>query len=410
MTISHSKHRSIRSIIIGAFVAGLIVFFLVNITTSALALGLDDLVDTVKKAAKKLTGKPEPKVDPVPADTKQMPVKNECLNKNPNMPTNTHNTSPPASVPHSAFADFAFGIGVAGSSFNIDQTIIISFAFDPASGVISRLPGSLGDTKIIPGSRVQVVSPPNSRFIHIMTKDRGLRYACIFSFAVESASGALSPVKGAPLMVSKQFAENTAYLVVHPSGNFVYQECYSEGAAVCALRIDPTTGVLSSSPGSPYKLGAEPLLLGNVTGTLAIDSGGRYLYADSKSGVFVYAIDQVTGALSRWSGSPTIPPALRNLGSAARQLQTNVPHILEFSSTENIAFDFGANQAYQVDPSTGSLKQVGEPIDCEKLLFLRPSLVGRFVLCGRSDPIVGAVYVIDAGAEKWPRKLRLVSK
>lgn len=116
----------------------------------------------------------------------------------------------------------------------------------------------------------------------------------ISGFAVNSSSGALTPINGSPFP-SGMFP---ICVTADPQGKFLYSADFI-GHTVSGFRIDPTTGALTPLPGSPFSLGNYPRWV-------AVDAAGRVLYAanDGDNAVAVASINQATGALTPLNGSP----------------------------------------------------------------------------------------------------------
>ena len=96
-------------------------------------------------------------------------------------------------------------------------------------------------------------------------------------------------------------------VAVDPKGKFAY---VAGGGEVAAFTIDPTTGQLTATPGSPFPAGLNTLWVG-------VDPSGKFVYVTNHGsfgsgttvgGVSAYKIDPATGALSVISGSPFALP------------------------------------------------------------------------------------------------------
>jgi 6-phosphogluconolactonase len=112
-------------------------------------------------------------------------------------------------------------------------------------------------------------------------------------------------------------------LAIDPFGRFLYLASSSldgmaPSAQIDAVAIDPSTGNLSTVPGSPFS--QEPVERGGTLGQLVVDPTGRFLYASRgasvsvASDIWAYAIDQGNGVLSPVAGSPFLKG--RGVGSA----------------------------------------------------------------------------------------------
>jgi len=223
---------------------------------------------------------------------------------------------------------------------------IYGFAVDPTSGVLTPTAQGL----------VQVTSPPSG-----VASDQGGRRLYVGDlggnvsvYNIVAASGFLSAVPGSPFAAG----DTISGIAVHPFGKFVFVSLRHGGVAVFRAAatgaltkvpgspfptvtgtnaltlsqggylfvgegvagaqlpiasyidgfvVDPTTGVLTPVPNSPYQMNPVSDACSVVPSSLMAVSG-RYLYvADAyESAVSGFAIDS-TGALSELSDSPYKP-------------------------------------------------------------------------------------------------------
>lgn len=118
-------------------------------------------------------------------------------------------------------------------------------------------------------------------------------------FRQDASTGALT--------VLSQMTIPNYYLVVHPSGKYLYASSptNSNHGNVLGFHIDRNSGSLTPLPGSPY------VTSGSYPRSLVIDATGRFLYlvnvfgdTSDTSEVDGYAIDPATGSLTFVPGSP----------------------------------------------------------------------------------------------------------
>lgn len=141
---------------------------------------------------------------------------------------------------------------------------------------------------------------PSGRFVYVLNRCADI--ACtgtgsLAVFAVDPVSLALTPVAGSPFDTG---ARASTALAVHPSGQVVYVVSAlgigSFDGAVSAFAVNGATGALSP-------VGGALSLPGSGTGA-AIDPLGRVLVVTSGAGISVFAIDAATGGISPVPSSP----------------------------------------------------------------------------------------------------------
>jgi len=184
-------------------------------------------------------------------------------------------------------ADFLFAIAYSG-----DLTV---YAIDSSTGALTAQSGvaALGSPLVITpdGQRLYQISP--SRF---------------FEFSIDPATGALKPLAGSPVAIqTNTFGPGDA--AIDPSGRFIYVTNLSVftgfGGPMYAWSIDPQTGAVSPIP--PFSPTAGP------QASVAVDASGKYAIVTtvvtSKTGpncLAVLGIDPTTGMLSQVPGSPFV--------------------------------------------------------------------------------------------------------
>jgi 6-phosphogluconolactonase (cycloisomerase 2 family) len=106
------------------------------------------------------------------------------------------------------------------------------------------------------------------------------------------------------------------------------------------------SGVISPVDGTSN--GTLSIILGanNFPSAMLVDGSGKFLYVEQQGGVFVYSIDQTTGALALIPGGPL---AL-NFSTGTAVADSMGPFI--YAVTSN------AVEGFQVDPATGSLTRI----------------------------------------------------
>ena len=122
----------------------------------------------------------------------------------------------------------------------------------------------------------------------------------VAAYNIDPNSGSITPTAGSPY----PSGAGTYQAYVDPTERFAYVlSSYTTTPApglVSAYSIDPADGKLTAISGSPYTL---PFDTFSLFGS-AIDPSGRYLYVGSGQLVAAFAINPSTGALTNVPGSP----------------------------------------------------------------------------------------------------------
>jgi 6-phosphogluconolactonase (cycloisomerase 2 family) len=120
----------------------------------------------------------------------------------------------------------------------------------------------------------------------------------VCGYNINSSTGALSPI-GCYTSVRPAAVSSAERLTVDPFNRFVYVGSYQGGNSVVGFTINPSTGVLTEIPGSPFATTNDPR-------GLTIDPTGSYIFfADSTSpSVEVMQITPVTGVLTNDATKP----------------------------------------------------------------------------------------------------------
>lgn len=239
-------------------------------------------------------------------------------------------------------SSFTFGAGLAASSqanvvYVAEAGQIEAFKAD-ATGALAAVAGSPFPS----GTNLYMTVDPQGRFLFASDDDPP---GSVFAFTIDSA-GALHAVAGSPFPTTTDPLGNTQpdEIVVDSTGSFVYTTLRATGQ-VAAFSIDPSSGVLTTVPGSPFPAGSGPITLttannfvyvSNATdqtisgysitpvtgvltplagspfpiraGALTTDPNGSFFYAAGSTGILAFTIDSTTGNLTPITGSP-FPPS-----------------------------------------------------------------------------------------------------
>jgi 6-phosphogluconolactonase (cycloisomerase 2 family) len=174
------------------------------------------------------------------------------------------------------------------------------------NGELVPVPGSPFD---LAGNGIFVAVHPSGDYVYASSVPSSGPYQ-INAFAVQS-NGSLTPVPGSPFTGQNAAAQAIA---ITPNGKYLYASgnTNSDGdglGAVAAYAIDTKTGALTPVAGSPFVIppysGCQYWCQG-VVDDVAVDPEGKYVYAtlSLEDGIAGYKIDQSTGALTDLPGSP----------------------------------------------------------------------------------------------------------
>ena len=178
-----------------------------------------------------------------------------------------------------------------------------AYAVDSATGALTAVAGAPFVTGTGP---VAVAIDPLNRYVYVANVVSNN----ISAFRMDGATGALMPVPGSPFALN---LSGPGAITVEPSGRFVYVTgvcappftCF--GSAVAAYSIDASTGALTQIAGSPYSLSPNLGEGGSAPNAMTIDPRGRIIYVVVGNATVALDIDALTGGLTPVSGSPFAP-------------------------------------------------------------------------------------------------------
>lgn len=258
-------------------------------------------------------------------------------------------------------ADFLYASGNSG--------VLTVFAIDSATGALSPMSSVTLANKFLKNS---AVITPNGRYLYQNDLDRNddlfPTSVQLVGFAMDAATGALSPVPGSPLTLttpSPSTTSNTGPMAIDLTGKFLYVPYQfvvvnvGNDGGLAAYSIDAASGALTAVPGSPFGIGGVP-------SSVAIDASGKFLIVSifplgGGSRLAVFSIDPSTGALtpvpgsfgSTYSWGPVAADPSGPYVYAGTALQTpNNPAVVFVLS---------------IDQATGALASVGQTTIPEKL-------------------------------------------
>jgi 6-phosphogluconolactonase (cycloisomerase 2 family) len=217
------------------------------------------------------------------------------------------------------------------------------YAINSTSGALSPIAGSPFSTA---SSAINMTIVPSGNYM--ITADFGTMGVSVY---------ALNTITGAPTLVTSiPFAGSPTCVAVDPNGRFVYLGTLggspgTNAGTIRAYELNATTGGLTALSGSPY------ITTNAGFRDVKIDPTGRFLFAVSTfSGVHVYTLNSTTGAITPVAGSPFVTSVAGN--SLAMDPTGNFLYIAHDSSGSGALVS-----AYSVNQTTGALTPVaGTPV------------------------------------------------
>lgn len=231
------------------------------------------------------------------------------------------------------------------------------------------LPASAELSIPIAGNPVTQVLDPLARFVYVGTQTDNQNL--VLAFKVDATSGALSSA-GDPLQLSGA----PAYISVDPTGHFAYLT-QSVAFGIWGYAIDPSSGALSKIDGSPF--GTTSVF----RGAIAIEPSGKYLYT-SGNGLNGFAIEPGSGKLTRLEGSPFAPDVSSDPFASNLALEPQGKFLYATQFTNGKLFGFA------IQPESGKLVPVpGSPQSANSAYSVGVDPSGKFVCVGQDDGKLG---------------------
>ena len=204
------------------------------------------------------------------------------------------------------------------------STAISGYAIDSTSGALTPIPGSPFPGGTYDGSSIAI--EPGGQFAYVAGDTR--------PYAIDAMTGAL-----AQMPEGSQSDAGTTFLVFNPRGNFVYGAC---PAGICGFNLDAASGTLTQMAIGPTGDLGTP-------SSLAFDPSGKFLYGLNSNGIFAFAIDATSGAITAVAGG-NYP-----LGISRQSLALHPSGAYAYvtnASPSNSISGFG------IDPATGGLTEM----------------------------------------------------
>jgi 6-phosphogluconolactonase len=167
----------------------------------------------------------------------------------------------------------------------LDEVLI--YRFDAAKGTLSASDPPFA--KVDPGSGPRHLAiAPNQKFAYVLNELK----STVTTFAFDAKKGTFSALQTLSTLPKDFSGKNdTAEIVVHPSGKFVYASNRGHDS-IAVFGIDQARGTLSYTGNFSVK--------GKTPRNFALDPSGNFLLAANQesNNIVVFRIDRATGALT----------------------------------------------------------------------------------------------------------------
>src|SRR6185312_10611192 len=247
-----------------------------------------------------------------------------------------------------------------GSSSDVQGALFIS------SGSFANLSPFTAPT--LPSGQVSSMLIANGQFLYVPMPG----FSGVAGYTIGS-DNSLTQISGSPFSA----AAGGDTVVTDPAGRFLFVGGQFS-SSISVYQISPTTGVLTSAPGSPFR----SFNLG-ISSNLAVDGNGKFLYVGqsfSTSPVVAFSINQANGALTELSGSPFA------LGVSVLQGDPSGKFLLGIADNTGTSGDKHIS-VFSINQTTGAPSAVsGSPFATVSVPFalaMHPS--GSFVYASMAD-------------------------
>jgi 6-phosphogluconolactonase (cycloisomerase 2 family) len=222
------------------------------------------------------------------------------------------------------------------------------FSIDRKSGALTAISGSPFTVTGSSGTTDGAWSDPQGRFLFVGSEGSG----DIWVFQINPTTGALTETAGSPFTSAGAVVLSSAdIMTVDASGKFLYVGQGSASAAVAAFSIDQTTGALTPVPGSPFTTMGVAQIRASLTGEFLLgvaqiqDAG-----AATDTHIHVFSINPATGVPTEVSGSPFAT------GSAPFDFAISPNGKFVYTvGTDTVKATTGAIEGFQMDLTSGAL-------------------------------------------------------
>jgi 6-phosphogluconolactonase (cycloisomerase 2 family) len=252
----------------------------------------------------------------------------------------------------SSLGGFAAGVGGAGQTSSAKFLVAIQvpggtpFAtMIDSTGTLTQATVTMNSnhTEFNPMAMTAAIDPSGTFFYQAVQPG-------IWAFTIDRQTGNLTEMTASPYDDTVKFDS----VAVDQLGKFLY--AYDDSGNVYAYTIQSGTGQLSAIAGSPFAAAASGEQFALSADRTAVSQDNKYLYVATEAGIFAYAIDATTGALTAVAGSPF--GASAGSGFALSAPSSGFLYETILSGTPTSPGIYG----YSIDSSTGALTQItGSP-------------------------------------------------
>ena len=176
----------------------------------------------------------------------------------------------------------------------LDEVVI--YRFDPANG--SLTPSDPSYAKLAPGAGPRHLAfHPNGKFAYVLNEVNSTVTALVY----DSKAASFSTLQTLPTLPKDFTAHNdTAEIVVHPSGKFLYASNRGHDS-IAVFAIDPEKGTFAAAGDFSTK--------GKTPRNFALDPSGNFLLAANQesNNIVVFRINLTTGALTPTGQNAEVP-------------------------------------------------------------------------------------------------------
>lgn len=266
---------------------------------------------------------------------------------------------------------------------------ITAFAIDQSTGLLSEVPGS---PFVLPGlSPSSIVIEPGGKFLYAAEQTGDIsspdRLENIAAMSINPSTGVLTSIPGSPFPAVGGFP-NT--LALHPSGKFLYLSNH-ETEDISAFRLDPATGALAPIDADPNTDGIQNFPVAGQVGAIAFDRSGKFLYG-ATSGIAEFTVDQTTGFLTEIDTDPNAAgiEEFPNPGTGTTSLAVDPSNKVLYAVNE------GSNDiiTYTIDPATGALAAI------DRIAARFPASLAFSIGTSPAVYSPAAAYVVDSGSSQ----------
>lgn len=252
-----------------------------------------------------------------------------------------------------------FGVGTGASGQNSAAKFLFANPL-PGGGPFAATVQSNGILKLAqPGTANNLnpmtiaIDPTGSFLFQTSQETSGSTLAGIFVYKIDRNTGSPGPSVDSYTAANVPFYDD----VVDQQGKFLY--AYG-GQGVYTFAIDASTGAITPIAGSPFAA-ATPSSPGYTQAAtlMAVDQMNKFLYVSTSKGIYAYTIDQSTGALTSVTGSPF---AATVTGSWTIAITPNDSYLYQLQASTGASNSAASIYAYSVNQTSGALTPVsGSP-------------------------------------------------